>query len=48
MFLGGVVGAALFLHQGPGLPLVISAAAAALASVAVEAGSSIRGYLDEN
>jgi uncharacterized membrane protein YoaK (UPF0700 family) len=47
MFLGAVVGAALFLNQGPGLPLVISAAAAALTSVAVEASSSIRGYLDE-
>jgi len=46
MLVGAIVGAALFLHEGPGLPLVISAAVAALAAVAVEASSSIRGYLD--
>jgi uncharacterized membrane protein YoaK (UPF0700 family) len=47
MLLGAVAGAALFLHKGPGLPLVIAAAAAALTAVAAEASNSIRGYLDE-
>jgi uncharacterized membrane protein YoaK (UPF0700 family) len=47
MLLGAVAGAALFLHEGPGLPLVISAAAAGLTAIAVEASSSIRGYLDK-
>jgi uncharacterized membrane protein YoaK (UPF0700 family) len=47
MLLGAVIGAALFLHKGPGLPLVISAATAALMAIAVEASSSICGYLDK-
>jgi uncharacterized membrane protein YoaK (UPF0700 family) len=47
MLLGAIAGAALFLHKGPGLPLVIAAAAAALTAIAAEASSSIRGYLDK-
>jgi uncharacterized membrane protein YoaK (UPF0700 family) len=46
MLFGAIAGAALFLHEGPGLPLVIAAAAAAITAVAAEASSSIRGYLD--
>ena len=46
MLLGAVAGAVLYLHKGPGLPLVISAVAAATMAVAAEASSSIRGYLD--
>jgi len=47
MLLGAIVGAALYLHKGPGLPLVIAAVAAALAAIAAEASSSLRGYLDK-
>jgi uncharacterized membrane protein YoaK (UPF0700 family) len=46
MLVGAVVGAALYLHKGPGLPLVIAAVTAALAAVVAEASSSIHGYLD--
>jgi uncharacterized membrane protein YoaK (UPF0700 family) len=47
MLLGAIAGAALFLHKGPGLPLVLAAAAAAITAVGAEASSSIRGYLDK-
>lgn len=47
MLLGAIAGAALFLHKGPGLPLVLAAAAASITAVAAEASSSIRGYLDK-
>jgi uncharacterized membrane protein YoaK (UPF0700 family) len=47
MLLGAVAGAALYLHKGPGLPLVIAAAAAALTAVAADTSSRIRGYLDK-
>ena len=39
--------AVLYLHTGPGLPLVIVAVAACLTAVAAEASRAIRGYLDE-
>jgi uncharacterized membrane protein YoaK (UPF0700 family) len=47
MLLGAIAGAALFLHKGPGLPLVLAAAAAAITALAAEVSSSIRGYLDK-
>jgi uncharacterized membrane protein YoaK (UPF0700 family) len=47
MLLGAILGAALLLHKGPGLPLVIAAAAAALTAVTAEASGSVRGYLDK-
>jgi uncharacterized membrane protein YoaK (UPF0700 family) len=47
MLCGAVAGAALYLHKGPGLPLVIAAAAAALTAVAAETSSLVGGYLDK-
>ena len=45
MLLGAVVGASLFLHRGAGLPLAISAGAAAVTAVAAYASRSA-AYLD--
>ncbi len=42
MFIGALVGAALYLHRGPGLPLAICAAAAALTAVFAYAGGASR------
>lgn len=42
MMIGALVGAALYLHRGSGLPLVISAAAAALAAVFAYCGGAAR------
>lgn len=47
MLVGAIAGAALYLHKGAGLPLVIAAAAAALTAIAAEGSNSIRGYLDK-
>jgi uncharacterized membrane protein YoaK (UPF0700 family) len=47
MLVGAILGAALLLHNGPGLPLVVAAVAAALAAIAAEASSLVRGYLDK-
>lgn len=46
MVLGAVVGASLFLHRGAGLPLAISASAAAVTAVAAYAGRSA-AYIDK-
>ncbi len=46
MLAGAILGAALYLHQGAGLPLALSAGTAALAAVAVHFGRA-RGYLDK-
>jgi len=47
MLAGAIVGAVLYLHKGPGLPLVIAAVVAALTAVAAEASPLVRGYLDK-
>ena len=46
MLAGAAVGAALFLHRGPGLPLVIAAGTAAITAIVAQASGAIRGYLD--
>jgi uncharacterized membrane protein YoaK (UPF0700 family) len=46
MLAGAIVGAALYLHQGAGPPLAVSAAAAAITAVAVHF-SRARRYLDK-
>lgn len=46
MLAGAVTGAALFLHKGPGLPLAISAGAAAATAIFAQANGAVRGYLD--
>jgi uncharacterized membrane protein YoaK (UPF0700 family) len=46
MLIGAVVGAALFLHRGAGLPLAIGAGAAAITAVAAAASRSA-AYLDK-
>jgi uncharacterized membrane protein YoaK (UPF0700 family) len=46
MLAGASVGAALFLHRGPGLPLVIAASAAAVTAIAARASGAVRSYLD--
>jgi uncharacterized membrane protein YoaK (UPF0700 family) len=46
MLAGAAVGAALFLHKGPGLPLAIAAGAAAATAIAARACSAVRNYLD--
>ncbi len=46
MLIGAIAGAALFLHRGAGLPLAISAGAAAVTAVAVYAGRAA-AYLDK-
>jgi len=47
MLIGAVTGAALYLHRGAGLPLAISAGAAALTAIAAYASRSAR-YLDKH
>jgi uncharacterized membrane protein YoaK (UPF0700 family) len=47
MLVGAIVGAALYLHQGAGPPLAVSAATAALAAVAVHFGRA-RRHLDKS
>jgi uncharacterized membrane protein YoaK (UPF0700 family) len=46
MVIGATAGASLFLHHGPGLPLAISAGAAAAAAVAAYTGRAA-AYLDK-
>jgi uncharacterized membrane protein YoaK (UPF0700 family) len=46
MLAGAAVGAALFLHRGPGLPLAIAAGTAIVAAIAARASGEIRRYLD--
>jgi uncharacterized membrane protein YoaK (UPF0700 family) len=46
MLAGAALGAALFLHRGPGLPLAIAAGTAAVAAIAAKASGEVRGYLD--
>jgi uncharacterized membrane protein YoaK (UPF0700 family) len=46
MAAGAAVGAVLFLHRGPGLPLAIAAGTAAVAAIVAQANGEIRGYLD--
>jgi uncharacterized membrane protein YoaK (UPF0700 family) len=46
MLAGATVGAALFLHKGPGLPLAIAAGAAAVTAIAARASGAVRNYLD--
>src|SRR3984957_7035706 len=46
LLIGAIVGAALFLHRGAGLPLAIAAGAAAIAAVAASGGRSA-AYLDK-
>jgi uncharacterized membrane protein YoaK (UPF0700 family) len=46
MFAGAVVGAALYLHKGAGLPLALGAGAAALSAIAARASRAVRTYLD--
>jgi uncharacterized membrane protein YoaK (UPF0700 family) len=46
MLAGAVTGAALYLHNGAGLPLALGASAAALTAVAARASRAVRGYLD--
>jgi uncharacterized membrane protein YoaK (UPF0700 family) len=46
MFLGAFLGAWLYLHHGAGLPLAISAGAAAVAAIAAYAGGASR-HLDK-
>jgi uncharacterized membrane protein YoaK (UPF0700 family) len=46
MLAGAALGAALFLHEGPGLPLAIAAGAAAVTAIAARAAGAVRSYLD--
>jgi uncharacterized membrane protein YoaK (UPF0700 family) len=46
MLAGAIVGAVLFLHRGPGLPLVIAASAAAVTATAARASAGVRRHLD--
>lgn len=47
MLLGAVLGAALYLHWGPGLPLVIAASAASLTAITATANRAVHAYLDK-
>jgi uncharacterized membrane protein YoaK (UPF0700 family) len=46
MLAGAATGAAIFLHSGAGLPLVISAGAAAATAIAAQLNGAVRSYLD--
>jgi uncharacterized membrane protein YoaK (UPF0700 family) len=46
MLAGAAVGAALFLHRGPGLPLAIAAGTVAVTAIVAQVSGAIRGYLD--
>jgi uncharacterized membrane protein YoaK (UPF0700 family) len=46
MLAGAVVGAALYLHTGAGLPLALGAGAAAVTAIAARASGAVRSYLD--
>jgi uncharacterized membrane protein YoaK (UPF0700 family) len=42
MLIGALIGATLYLHRGPGLPLAVSAIAAAITAVVASAGGTAR------
>ena len=46
MFGGATVAATLLLHRGPGLPLAITAGAAAATAISTRVSGAVRGYLD--
>ncbi len=46
MLAGAVIGAVLFLHRGPGLPLAIAAGVAAATAIVARTSGAVRGYLD--
>jgi hypothetical protein len=41
MLIGAIIGAALYLHQGPGLPLLVSAAATAGTAIAFRLSGAV-------